>query len=54
MNDNAQLLTIPHNDLLKLCEDDNHIGFIVMRNLATEMSLKLRFANIAGQMDASR
>ena len=50
LNDDTVLYVIPHGDFLKLCEADNHIGFIVMRNLAAEMSLKLRYHNIAEQM----
>ncbi len=42
--------TIAHDVLLELCEQNNHLGFIVMRNLAAEMSLKLRFRNISEQM----
>ena len=47
------LQVIPHEDLLNLCEQDNHIGYVVMRNLAAEMSLRLRYHNIARSMDAS-
>ena len=54
MNDETILYAIPHNAFLELCEQDNHIGFIVMRNLAAEMSLKLRYSNIAEQMGANR
>ena len=50
--DETVLLVIPHHDLLQLCKEDNHIGFIVMRNLAAEMSLKLRYYNISGAMNA--
>lgn len=53
LNDDTLLYVIPHEAFLKLCEKDDHIGFIVMRNLAAEMSLKLRYQNIAGQLDAS-
>ena len=48
----AVLQVIPHEAFLQLCEKDNHIGFIVMRNLAAEMSLRLRYHNIARSMDA--
>jgi CRP-like cAMP-binding protein len=51
--DETVLLVIPHQDLLQLCKDNNHIGFIVMRNLAAEMSLKLRYYNISGAMNAN-
>lgn len=48
----AVLQVIPHEAFLQLCHKDNHIGFIVMRNLAAEMSLRLRYHNIARSMDA--
>jgi CRP/FNR family cyclic AMP-dependent transcriptional regulator len=54
VSDKTVLNVIPHEDFLSLCQEDNHIGFIVMRNLAAEMSLKLRFRNIAEQMGANR
>ncbi len=53
MHDPTVLHVIPHKNLLELCEDDLSIGFKIMRNLAAEMSLKLRYRNIAAQMDAS-
>jgi CRP-like cAMP-binding protein len=46
------LQVIPHAALRELCEQDNHIGFVVMRNLAAELSLRLRFYNITRAMDA--
>lgn len=49
-NDETVVYVIPHEAFHQLCERDNHIGFIVMRNLAAEMSLKLRYRNIAEQM----
>jgi len=54
VNEDTVLYAIPHQTFLELCERDNHIGFVVMRNLAAEMSLKLRYANIAEQMGAGR
>jgi CRP/FNR family cyclic AMP-dependent transcriptional regulator len=52
LDDGTVLQVIPHEGFLILCEEDNHIGFIVMRNLAAEMSLKLRLHNITRVMDA--
>ena len=46
IDDDTLLQVIQHDALLKLCEDDQHFGFIVMRNLAAEMSLRLRLRNI--------
>lgn len=52
VKDGTVLYVIPHQAFLQLCEEDNHIGFIVMRNLAADMSLKLRYYNIAGRINA--
>lgn len=52
IKDGTVLYVIPHEAFLQLCEADNHIGFIVMRNLAADMSLKLRYYNIAGRDSA--
>ena len=52
VKDGTVLYVIPHAAFLELCQEDNHIGFIVMRNLAADMSLKLRYYNIAGQINA--
>jgi CRP/FNR family cyclic AMP-dependent transcriptional regulator len=49
-NDETVVYVMPHEAFHQLCEKDNHIGFIVMRNLAAEMSLKLRYRNIAEKM----
>jgi CRP/FNR family cyclic AMP-dependent transcriptional regulator len=52
VSDGTVLTVIPHDAFLDLCQEDNHIGFIVMHNLAAEMSLKLRYRNIVEQMSA--
>ena len=52
LDDGTVLQVIPHKGFLELCEQDNHIGFIVMRNLAAEMSLRLRLYNITRVMYA--
>jgi CRP/FNR family transcriptional regulator len=52
LSDDTQLLVISHDELLDLCDRNNHIGYVVMRNLAADMSLKLRYANITGQLSA--
>ena len=52
LDDGTVLQVIPHKGFLELCEEDNHIGFIVMRNLAAEMSLRLRLYNITRVMYA--
>jgi CRP-like cAMP-binding protein len=43
----ATLYLIESNDFYKLCEENNHIGYIVMRNLAIDIAFKLRHRNLA-------
>ena len=45
--------TIKEADFTALCGRDHHIGYVVMRNLAAEMSLRLRHYNIFRAMDAA-
>ena len=44
--DGTVLFVIPHQDFWALCDGDHHIGFIVMRNIATDLSFKLRHRNL--------
>ncbi|RME06514.1 MAG: cyclic nucleotide-binding domain-containing protein [Anaerolineae bacterium] len=37
---------INNQKFLQLCEENNHIGYIVMRNLAIDLSVKLRHYNL--------
>lgn len=43
----ATLYIIESEDFYQLCEANNHIGFIVMRNLAIDIAFKLRHRNLA-------
>jgi CRP-like cAMP-binding protein len=40
------LQVIQRNHFEKLCQDNTHIGYIVMRNLAADLSFKLRHRNL--------
>jgi len=40
------LYIIPRADFWTLCNSDYHIGFIVMRNIAFDLSFKLRHRNL--------
>lgn len=42
----ASLYVIESDAFYKLCEENNHIGFIVMRNLAIDIAFKLRHRNL--------
>ena len=43
----AFLYKIESDAFYKLCDENNHIGFIVMRNLAIDIAFKLRHRNLA-------
>lgn len=43
----ATLYAIERNRFYELCERNNRIGFIVMRNLAIDITFKLRHRNLA-------
>ena len=43
----ASLYLIESEAFYQLCEENNHIGFIVMRNLAIDIAFKLRHRNLA-------
>ncbi|UCC89257.1 MAG: cyclic nucleotide-binding domain-containing protein [Anaerolineales bacterium] len=34
------------NKFLSLCQQDTHLGFLVMRNIAADLSFKLRYRNL--------
>ncbi len=43
----ATLYLIERSRFYELCDQNNHIGFIVMRNLAIDIAFKLRHRNLA-------
>ena len=44
--DNTVIYKLPAEDFLGLCRTDTMIGFIMMRNLAQDISFKLRHQNL--------
>lgn len=46
-NGEATLYRVESEDFYELCEQNNHIGYIVMRNLAVDVAFKLRHRNLA-------
>jgi len=40
--DNTRVYTIPNSDFTTLCEMNTDIGYIIMRNIAQDMSFKMR------------
>jgi CRP/FNR family cyclic AMP-dependent transcriptional regulator len=45
--DNTHLFAISRDGFLQLCEEDTRIGYVVMRNVAKDLSFKLRVRNLA-------
>lgn len=46
VEDGTSLFVIPREAFWTLCEADHHIGYIVMRNIARDLSFKLRHRNL--------
>ncbi len=46
VRDGTVLYVIPRQAFWALCDSDHHIGYIVMRNIASDLSFKLRHRNI--------
>jgi len=44
--DDTRLLAIRRDDFMRLCEEDPRIGYVVMRNIAADLSFKLRIHNL--------
>jgi CRP-like cAMP-binding protein len=43
----ATLYVIESGDFYRLCQENYHIGYVVMRNMAIDLSFKLRHRNLA-------
>ncbi len=52
VQDGTSLCVIPRRALLDLCDDDPQIGYAVMRNIASDLSFKLRHRNLRVRLDA--
>ncbi|MCP4358793.1 MAG: cyclic nucleotide-binding domain-containing protein [Chloroflexi bacterium] len=46
-SEGATLYLIKSESFYTLCDENNHIGFVVMRNLAIDVAFKLRHRNLA-------
>ena len=46
VQDDTTLFIIGRDALAQLCESDYHIGYVVMQNLARDLSFKLRLRNL--------
>jgi CRP-like cAMP-binding protein len=49
--DASQLYVLRRNDFIRLCEQDTDIGYKVMRNLAADLSFKLRHRNLSWRLN---
>ena len=47
--DHTLIQTIDRDDFNRLCETNHHLGFIVMRNMAADLSFKLRHYHLTGR-----
>lgn len=45
--DQTRLIVVPRREFMQLCETDSQMGFTVMRNIASDLSFKLRSRNLA-------
>jgi CRP/FNR family cyclic AMP-dependent transcriptional regulator len=45
-SDDTRLLAIPRAELLNLCENHPQLGYLVMRNLAADLAMKMRGADL--------
>jgi CRP-like cAMP-binding protein len=45
--DGTRVYVISRDDFVRLCEQDTDIGYLVMRNLAADLSFKLRHRNLS-------
>jgi len=44
---NAEVITISGKSLLEILEKNNHVGYVLMRNLSALLSLRLNYTTIA-------
>lgn len=52
VRDGTTVHAIPRESLLALCERDPRIGYVVMRNIASDLSFKLRHRNLRMRLEA--
>ena len=48
-SETTQVLVIHRDDFDRLCEENVDLGYIVMRNIAADLSFKLRHQNLTGR-----
>jgi CRP-like cAMP-binding protein len=53
VEDGTTLYVISCRSFWTLCEGDHHIGFVVMRNVAADLSFKLRHRNLQTRLEGA-
>jgi CRP/FNR family cyclic AMP-dependent transcriptional regulator len=48
-SETTKVLVIRQDDFERLCEQNHHLGFVVMRNIAADLSFKLRHRHLTGR-----
>lgn len=48
VSDDTALQAIRRQDFTKLCDGNHHLGYVVMRNMASDLSFKVRHRHLAG------
>jgi len=51
LQDHTAILVVPREAFWRLCEADHQIGYVVMRNIARDLSFKLRHRNLRMLME---
>jgi CRP-like cAMP-binding protein len=46
VEDNTVLLSIQRADLIRLCEQDYELGYLIMRNIAADLAFKIRSTDL--------
>ena len=47
--DHTVVQAISRREFMDLCEKNHHLGYVVMRNMAADLSFKLRHRNLTGR-----
>jgi CRP-like cAMP-binding protein len=48
-SEDTRILAIRRQDFERLCETNQHLGYVVMRNIAADLSFKVRHLNLTGR-----
>ena len=49
LTDNTVVQIVNREDFVRLCDGNHHMGYVVMRNMAADLSFKLRHRNLANR-----